>query len=142
MDGLLHAADTVLSEDNLVTHARDSEAKVFIITLDVVEEYFLVLQLVLQRFQIGLFLLLSLHLLRIRVQTFVKLSSFFRFFLLVLLCGTLITSHLGLSFTNLFVNFRLYFLQLLLCLSIVVGEDHELLSLVLQQLRVVVCLQL
>ena len=131
LDGFLHATDTVLSENDLVAHARDSDHQVFIITLDVVQEDFLMLQLVLQRFQIRFFLIFCLHLLGVRVETIVELSSLYSV-LLLLLRNVLSILALVLGFANFLVDFRLDFLQLLLGLPVVVRENHKLLSLVLQ----------
>ena len=131
LDGFLHATDTVLSENDLVAHARDSDHQVFIITLDVVQEDFLMFQLVLQRFQIRFFLIFCLHLLGVRVETIVELSSLYSV-LLLLLRDVLSILALVLGFANFLVDFRLDFLQLLLGLPVVVRENHKLLSLVLQ----------
>ena len=131
LDGFLHATDTVLSENDLVAHARDSDHQVFIITLDVVQEDFLMLQLVLQRFQIRFFLIFCFHLLGVRVETIVELSSLYSV-LLLLLRNVLSILALVLGFANFLVDFRLDFLQLLLGLPVVVRENHKLLSLVLQ----------
>ena len=49
IDGFLHLADALLGEADLVTHARDSYTQVLVVALDVVQQYFLVLKLVLQR---------------------------------------------------------------------------------------------
>ena len=131
LDGFLHATDTVLSENDLVAHARDSDHQVFIITLDVVQEDLLMFQLVLQRFQIRFFLIFCLHLLGVRVETIVELSSLYCV-LLLLLRNVLSILALVLGFANFLVDFRLDFLQLLLGLPVVVRENHKLLSLVLQ----------
>ena len=131
LDGFLHATDTVLSENDLVAHARDSDHQVLVITLDVVQEYLLMFQLVLQRFQIRFFLIFCLHLLGVRVETIVELSSLDSV-LLLLLRDVLSILALVLGFANFLVDFRLDFLQLLLGLPVVVRENHKLLSLVLQ----------
>ena len=131
LDGFLHATDTVLSENDLVAHARDSDHQVLVITLDVVQEYLLMFQLVLQRFQIRFFLIFCLHLLGVRVETIVELSSLYSV-LLLLLRDVLSILALVLGFANFLVDFRLDFLQLLLGLPVVVRENHKLLSLVLQ----------
>ena len=131
LDGFLHATDTVLSENDLVAHASDSDHQVLVITLDVVQEYLLMFQLVLQRFQIRFFLIFCLHFLGVRVETIVELSSLYCV-LLLLLRNVLSILALVLGFANFLVDFRLDFLQLLLGLPIVVRENHKLLSLVLQ----------
>ena len=131
LDGFLHATDTVLSENDLVAHARDSDHQVLVITLDVVQEDLLMFQLVLQRFQIRFFLIFCLHLLGVRVETIVELSSLYSV-LLLLLRDVLSILALVLGFANFLVDFRLDFLQLLLGLPVVVRENHKLLSLVLQ----------
>ena len=130
LDGFLHATDTVLSENDLVAHARDSVHQVFVITLDVVQEDLLMFQLVLQRFQIRFFLIFCLHLLGVRVETIVELSSLYS--VLLLLLRDILSIILVLGFANFLVDFRLDFLQLLLGLPVVVRENHKLLSLVLQ----------
>ena len=114
-----------------MAHACDSDHQVFVITLDVVQEDLLMFQLVLQRFQVRFFLIFCLHLLGIRVETIPVISSLYSILLLLLRDGRSILA-CGLSFTYFLVDFRLYFLQLLLGLSIVVRENHKLLSLVLQ----------
>ena len=131
LDSFLHATDTVLSENDLVAHARDSDHQVFVITLDVVQEDFLMFQLVLQRFQIRFFLIFCLHFLGVRVETIVELSSLYSV-LLLLLRDSFSIPVLVLGFANFLVNFCLDFLQLLLGLPVVVRENHKLLSLVLQ----------
>ena len=131
LDGILHATDTVLSENNLVAHACDSDHQVFVITLDVVQKDLLMFQLVLQRFQVRFFLIFCLHLLGVRVETIPVISSLYSILLLLLRDGRSILA-CGLGFAYFLVDFRLYFLQLLLGLSVVVRENHKLLSLVLQ----------
>ena len=122
-----------------MTHARDSDSQVLVVALDVVQEDFLMLKLVLERLQVRLLLILRFHLLRVRVQAFVKrsfLSSFLE-------CGVLlgiIASLLG--FADFLVDFCLDLLQLLLGLPVVVRQDHQFLPLVLDLLRVIVGFQL
>ena len=114
-----------------MAHTRDSDHQILVVTLDVVQEDFLMLQLVLQRFQIRFFLIFCLHLLGVRVETIVELSSLYSV-LLLLLRDVLSILALVLGFANFLVDFRLDFLQLLLGLPVVVRENHKLLSLVLQ----------
>ena len=87
LDGFLHASNTVLSENNLVAHTCDSDHQILVITLDVVQEDFLMLQLVLQRFQISFLLIFCLDLLGDRVQTIVELTSLYNVLLLLLRDG-------------------------------------------------------
>lgn len=49
VDTGLHLHDALLSKHDFVTHARDSHSQVLVIALDIVQQDFLVLQLVLQR---------------------------------------------------------------------------------------------
>ena len=47
LNGIFHFEDAILGEANLMAHARDSVSQVLVVSLDVVQEDFLVLQLVL-----------------------------------------------------------------------------------------------
>ena len=53
--------NAVLGEADLVTHARNSITQVFVIALNIVKKYLLVLKSVFQGLQIGLLLILRLH---------------------------------------------------------------------------------
>ena len=122
-----------------MAHARDSDAQVLVVALDVVQEDFLVLELVLERLQVGFLLVLRLHFLRVGVQALVKrslLASLFKRGVLLRIVPGL------LGFADFLVDFGLDLLQLLLSLPVVVREDHQFLALVLDLLRVLIRFQL
>ena len=136
IDAGLHLHDTLLRKHNFVTHACDSHSQVFVITLDIVQQDLLVLELVLQRLQVSLLLLLRLCLLGCRIES-VPITSFL-ISLLHALFRIVDTFKNHLVFIDFVFDFLLDLSKLLLHLLLIVSGYEQAFTLVLQLPRVVV----